>query len=413
MLAQSRPHLALTLDDHEVLAVAKADPRGFLNQFPGGLTVVDEVQRAPELILAAKALVDRDPRPGQLCFTGSSDILRLPAAADSLAGRAATVPLAGLSQGELAGVNEDFAAWIRAMPAAPQTYTSAWTRQDYIDALGRGGYPELRAREWPAAKRWLGAYFDRLATRDLADVSRSLSAPRLASIARLVAANQAGETVKARLASDLELPASTVTRYLHALDAMYLTRSLPPWRANLTEREIGRHKLSIADSALAMHLDRTSPARLAPLTTSPLGGLVEGFAAGELAKQQTWSAEPHELYHFRDSDLGEVDAVMEFDDGAVFLLEFKTAMSYQARDLRAIRALAARLGDRFLGGMVLGFSASSYRLGERLWAMPLSILWEHATPAHLAPPASPRPPRPPAPDPTDRGGLTAWAAGPA
>ncbi|MDR1633333.1 MAG: DUF4143 domain-containing protein, partial [Bifidobacteriaceae bacterium] len=85
----------------------------------------------------------------------------------------------------------------------------------------------------------------------------------------------------------------------------------------------------------------------------------------------------------RDRDQGEVDVVMEFDDGGVFLIEFKTAQSYQAKDLRGIRALAAKLGDRFLGGAVLGFSAGSYRLGDKLWGMPLSILWEHADPTRF------------------------------
>ncbi|MDR1634250.1 MAG: AAA family ATPase, partial [Bifidobacteriaceae bacterium] len=234
VLARSRPHLAFTLDQPEALAAAKADPQGFLDQFPDGLTVVDEVQRAPQLILAAKALVDRDPRPGRFCFTGSSDVLRLPGAADSLAGRAATVPLAGLSRGELVSLDDDFAAWVRDLPAVPQAYKSVWRRQDYIDALAHGGYPEIRDRAWPAAKRWLGAYFERIMTRDIADISRSLSAPRLASMARMVAANQAGELVKGHLASDLEMPSSTVTRYLDALATLYLTRELPPWRANLT-----------------------------------------------------------------------------------------------------------------------------------------------------------------------------------
>src|SRR5436190_17631241 len=60
-LAASRPYISL--DEEAVLATARSDPAGFVAALPDQV-VLDEVQRAPQLIRAIKADVDRDRRPG-------------------------------------------------------------------------------------------------------------------------------------------------------------------------------------------------------------------------------------------------------------------------------------------------------------------------------------------------------------
>jgi len=96
----------------------------------------------------------------------------------------------------------------------------------------------------------------------------------------------------------------------------------------------------------------------------------------ELVKQRSWSAESFDLYHFRDRDGPEVDIVLEFEDGAVFLLEIKASATFRVDFFSPLRALAARLGDRFLGGAVLGLASEGLLHGERLWGLPLAALWE-------------------------------------
>jgi hypothetical protein len=83
------PRSYLTLDDPTVLASSRADPVGFIAGI-GGATVIDEVQRAPELFSAIKMSVDRDHKPGRFLLKGSEDILLLPghAFADGLGWRA-------------------------------------------------------------------------------------------------------------------------------------------------------------------------------------------------------------------------------------------------------------------------------------------------------------------------------------
>ena len=75
MLAPERAYYSL--DDHNYLKAAQADPVGFLAQLPDYVTL-DEVQRAPELFLAIKRSVDTDRRPGRFFLTGSANLLQLP-----------------------------------------------------------------------------------------------------------------------------------------------------------------------------------------------------------------------------------------------------------------------------------------------------------------------------------------------
>ncbi len=104
---RTRPRARLvTLDDPEVLASARADPVTFVRH--DDLLGIDEIQRAPELLLPIKARVDADPRPRQYLLTGSAHVLTLPRVSDALAGRLEIVELRPLSQGEVRRRREGF-----------------------------------------------------------------------------------------------------------------------------------------------------------------------------------------------------------------------------------------------------------------------------------------------------------------
>ncbi len=72
------------------------------------LLLIDEIQRVPELMLAIKFEVDRDPRPGRFLLTGSARLLGLRDLPDALPGRLETIELWPLSQGEIDGAPDGF-----------------------------------------------------------------------------------------------------------------------------------------------------------------------------------------------------------------------------------------------------------------------------------------------------------------
>jgi uncharacterized protein len=73
-----------TLDDQATLAAARSDPVAFIRGLDR--VVIDEVQRAPGLVLAIKQSVDDDPRPGRFLLTGSANLLTIATVRESLGG---------------------------------------------------------------------------------------------------------------------------------------------------------------------------------------------------------------------------------------------------------------------------------------------------------------------------------------
>lgn len=366
----------VTLDDEGMRVAAEEDPVTFVAQHDG-LLVIDEVQRVPGLLLALKAAVDRDRRPGRFLITGSSDLLRHPGAPESLAGRAVTVRLDALSQGERAARPDAFAARVAASSRLPGDFTTALDRADYVARIVAGGYPEPSSLSPRMRDVWIDAYVDRLISRDARDLTRVPDPGRLAALVRLLAANQSGELVKSRLARDAGIPETSVSALLGLLDALFLTDALRPWTPNLTSREIGRPKAFIADSGIAVRSARLREAALIrPDGSGHLGGQLEGFVVGELRKQSRWTSDPHELFHYRDRDGLEVDVVIEFDDGRVLAVEVKASATVKHEHFKGIRALRQRLGDRFVAGVVLNTARSAVQYGDRLIALPVAALWE-------------------------------------
>lgn len=368
----------VTLDRESTRDAAIADPEGFVNQAGNAQLVIDELQRLPSLTLALKAAIDADRRPGRFILTGSASLLTIRGTVDSLAGRASRLHLFGFSEGERTGVRDDIAHLVRTRSVEHLVRArGTHTRAGYASLISHGSYPEAQRLGTRDRNTWVDDYLQSIVTRDLPDLRREIRPARAMALLRTIAGRQAAELVKARLASDTDIPASTLTSYLDLLHDVGLVASLPPWTPNLAKREIGRPKTLILDSAVATRLARVSAEQLRSLEYGEaLGSFLEAWVAAELLKQQTWSAEEFELFHYRERDGTEVDLVLEFADGGVLGIEVKASSSYSARQFTGLAKLRDRLGTRFLGGIVLGTAEHGYRYADRLVGAPLSALWD-------------------------------------
>jgi predicted AAA+ superfamily ATPase len=137
----------LTLDDELTLLAAKEDPVGMIRSLDRA--VIDEIQRAPELLLAIKKTVDEDRRPGRFLLTGSANLMILPTVADSLAGRMETLTLLPLSQCEM---RHSTVNWLDSVFTGefPQVSTPV-IGEELIEVVLAGGYPEAVSR--PTVRR--------------------------------------------------------------------------------------------------------------------------------------------------------------------------------------------------------------------------------------------------------------------
>ncbi|HTX29162.1 MAG TPA: ATP-binding protein [Streptosporangiaceae bacterium] len=361
------------LDEAPVRAAAQADPSLFVRH--DGLLVIDEVQRVPDLFLAIKHEVDIDPRPGRFLLTGSARLLGLHDIPDLLPGRAETIELSPLSQGEIDGSGDGFVQAIFRRGVNVHVRSSQLRRDDYLERALRGGYPEAVRRPDPGRRaRFFESYITDLVHRDVRQLTEIERPADMRRLVNLVAASTASLAVPAALASRLQVPASTVKRYLTLLELLFITRRIPAWSTNLTTRAVATPKLVLTDSGLAAHLAGMS-LRRARHPTAPVGPVIETFVLGELTRQLAFTDEPVRLYHYRDRDQYEVDAVLESASGEVVACEVKAAETVRSEDFRGIARLARRIGDQLVAGIVFYAGGQALPFGDRLRAWPISTLW--------------------------------------
>jgi predicted AAA+ superfamily ATPase len=377
VVAGDRPAECRDLDRAQDRSAATADPVGFIES--AELLVIEEIQRVPELLLAIKASVDEDPRPGRYLLTGSARLFGMVAAPDALPGRMETIELWPFSQGELDGEPDGFVDAIFAL--GPELrHDSTVTRADYAARIVRGGLPEATSRDDARRRqRFLDAYVQALIDRDVRQLADIQHKGELRRLLRLLAARSATIIAANSLESALGLSRPTIARYLQALEEIFLVRRIPGRSRNLGTRATAAPKLIFVDSGIAAN-EIAVDARALLRPGAPFGPLLESFVLSELSRQLTWSARAVELSHYRDHNKYEVDAVLEDRSGHVVGIEVKAASTVGPDDFRGLRRLADRLGDDFVAGVVLYTGTSTLPFGDRLRAMPVSALWQLAAP---------------------------------
>ena len=364
-----------TLDDRAARELALDDPAEFVAR--DRLLIIDEVQRGGnDLLLAIKAQVDIDNRPGQFLLTGSTRFLTVPTLSESLAGRVDLIDLWPFSQGELDQHREGFIDRVFASTAALRRLRPPHISRDAVfERVCRGGFPEAVLRNDRQRDRWFDGYMRTLTGRDVSEIANVQRVGDLPALVRLLASRTACELNVSRLAKDADLPRTTLTGYLPLLESVYLMFRLPAWSRNITSKRVKQAKLHFLDSGLAAHLVGASTASLARPNARMAGALLESFVASEIARQRTWAATDVELHHFRDRAGAEVDLVLEARDGRVAAIEVKAGRSVGRNDMRSLELLRDRIGDDFTNGVVLGCFDGVQPLGDRLTAIPISALW--------------------------------------
>ena len=361
----------ISLDDETALAAARDDPVGFLR--PLDRAILDEVQRAPELLRAIKLSVDHDRRPGRFLLTGSADLLTLPTVSESLAGRMEIVTLLPLSQAEIARSGGRFLE--HAFAGALHPPAAAATGAQLVQRVLRGGYPEMLRRADAARRRnWARDYVAAIVQRDVRDVA---SIERLDVLPRLlrVLAHQSGMLTNfTQIGGQIGLDDKTVRKYLGILEQLFLLRRLEPWHSNRLSRLIKTPKLHFLDSGLLAALLGATPERVGE-DRAVLGALLETFAYTEVLKATTISARSIALHHYRDKNRHEVDLVLEDEAGAIVGLEIKASATVRPADFAGLRKLAAATGKRFRLGAILHDGTAVTGFGEQLVAAPLACLW--------------------------------------
>jgi hypothetical protein len=340
-----------TLDEIGVLDQAWRNPDSLLAARP---VILDEVQRAPGLLLAVKRAVDERRRAGDFLLAGSANLLLMEKVAGTLAGRAIYLELPPFCPAEwresekaLAPIDDLFSPdfdW-RQWPDEPGDW-STW--------LLRGGFPPALEIASDADRRvWFAAYIQTYLERDLRQLSAVSSLPDFQRIMALAAQRTGKLLNQADLARDAMLSHPTAHRYLNLLETGCLITRIRPLATNPSAALVKAPKLLWADCGLA--------ASLAGIKSSvDLANRMDtGFWLEQTLFQtlQTWRAlEPQrrKLHFWRDRAGREVDFILEQDHQLV-ALEIKLGSQVTASDAAGIRAFRDSLGRKaaLVRGVVL------------------------------------------------------------
>jgi len=361
----------LTLDDELTLLAAREDPAGMVRNLDS--VVIDEIQRAPQLLLAIKKSVDEDRRPGRFLLTGSANLLALPTVADSLAGRMETLSLLPLSQSEIHGNTGN---WLDAVFAGNLLKVSTpIIGNELEEAVLRGGYPEALARSTARRRTiWAKQYIDALIQRDVRDVAGIDKLDQLPRFLRCLAQVTGQMCNYTLLGGQVALDSKTAARYVGVLEQMYLLRRIEVWAKNHLNRVVKTPKLQFIDSGLLatlLELDSTEVEH----DRSRFGSVLETFVYGELLKHSTTSQGDYRFLYYRDLDKYEVDLVIENAVGQLIGVEIKSSATVKLRDLRGLKKLASVAGNQFKLGILLYDGTETLPLGDGFWAAPISTLW--------------------------------------
>jgi len=360
-----------TLDDGLALDFAREDPTGFLRGQKR--LIVDEVQRAPRLLLAIKKSIDEDRTPGRFLLTGSTNLLSFPAVADSLAGRMESLTLLPLSQGEMRQGREN---WLDCVFAADTPQVSAPLLGNALrEAVLRGGYPEAVARSsLRRLQAWAMNYLESILKRDVPELASVLKLEQMPRLFRLLAESAGHLCNYTQIGQPLGLDYKTVERYTGIFEQLFLLRRVEVWSRNRLNRVVKTPKIQFLDSGLLAAQLGVEPALLAK-SPARFGALLESFVFGELHKHANTARARYRIMFFRDYQQREVDFVVENPAGQVIGVEVKAAASLSLKDFNGLKHFAQIAGDDFVRGILLYDGDTVQAVGEKLLAMPLSSLW--------------------------------------
>lgn len=354
MTFPDRPYFSL--EDPDVRAAAEADPRGFLNQVPGG-AILDEVQRLPVLLSYIQGLVDRNDKPGRFILTGSHQPRLHEAISQSLAGRTAVLTLWPFSLSEL------------------RRYRSDWRP---FELVVQGFFPRLHEHGLEP-RRFYNGYLQTYVERD---VRALINLRDLSPFQRFLTllAGRVGQVVNyTSLANDVGVSAPTVKNWLSVLKASYVVFELPPFFANIRKRLVKSPKVYFTDVGLAAFLlgIRTEEqAQRDPLR----GSLYENLVIADIVKGALNRGLRPEIYFFRDSRGNEVDLLIR-ENGRLIPVEIKSAATFSPDFVKGLERFRALGLDRVAAGAVLYDGEQRFEVGGVRVFNPLHVddLWKTLT----------------------------------
>lgn len=379
--ARQYAQTVVRLDREAEAAPFRADPDSVLRTLKPPV-LLDEWQLVPEVLASVKRAIDDAPQgaQGKYLLTGSvrAELLEATWAAT---GRVVRLTQWGLCERELAGTLAQASFFDRILDdgveAFMQPASSPLQLAEYIDLALRGGFPDLALQPNEAVRRrWLAAYLEQLLLRDAQLLALQPDPALLRRYLVACAANTAGVPTHKTLYDAAGVSRVTAQGYDTLLELLFVTEQLPAWHHNRLSRLTKTPKRLLTEPAMMGPLLGINSAQVLR-NGELLGRLLESFVASQLRPEIQASQSEVRLHHFRDQNgRHEVDFVAEYASGQALAIEVKATAAPKPRDAQHLAWLMEQLPDIVLAGIVFHTGPRPFRLGERLYALPIAALWQ-------------------------------------
>jgi uncharacterized protein len=303
-------HAYITLEDLDVCAKVKSDPKGFLLSYAQGQgIIIDEAQQVPELFSYLQAIVDQEKKNGFFILTGSQNFLLHEKITQSLAGRVALFTLLPLSIQELKNASE----------LSPESHTQ----------IKKGFYPKLYEDANLDVDYLYMTYVATYIERDVRNVLQISDLIGFQNFMKLCAARIGNIINFAELARDCGISPKTAQAWISILEASYIIKLIHPFYKNFSKRLIKSPKLYFIDTGLACHLLGIKTAQDLFLHEAR-GPLFESMIMMEINKFYCNQAVNAPLYFWRTTQGQEIDCVIESSVDQQILVEMKASVTYKS-----------------------------------------------------------------------------------
>ena len=372
---------AVTLDDIEELALAKANPKLFLEAHPWPL-IIDEVQKAPGLLPALKEAIDKEKqkwvfedKPPRLMYilTGSSQMELRTAVSESLAGRTAVFNMASFSLDEIDGYERGaFIPTIEKIQERAAGESRYRTRSELFEEIFKGGMPEYRFQNLDR-DAFFRSYIATYLQKDIASLIPPDKMHIFRQFVEYIALRTAQQINYEDVSGGVGIDVRTVKRWLSILEATQIIYFLRPYAKNLSDRVVKSPKLYFLDTGLAAYLCRWPNASM--LEKGPMAGaFFETFIISEIVKSHLGEGKVLEelpFYYYRDKDQKEADFIYESVEGIVPI-----------KIKKGINPVSSNFNFDFLNkyqkpvlrGFVIACRESLLPINEKVWYCPASLI---------------------------------------
>lgn len=361
---ESRPYL--TLDDLDIRAQAQTAPEDLVRRAPR--LTIDEVQREADLVLAVKRVVDeqRPRRPGQFVLTGSANLLLMKRIGDTLAGRAAYVPVWPMTRREQRGDGRA-GLWGELLSTPVRDWYDLIVSTDeeaveWRDLARRGSHPTpaLELTSPDDRRIWFAGYVQTYLERDLQELAAITEIVDFRRLMRVACLRIGNVMNKSEMARDAGLTQPTAHRYLNLLETSYQLISLEPYAVNRTSRIVKSPKLYWSDTGLALFLAGE---------LEPQGAHLENLVLTDLVAWRDAQVDPPQILYWRTRAGAEVDFVIEHASG-LLPIEVKSTHRPRTIDAQGLLAFREEYGDRVRGALLLHGGDQTFWLSKDVLATP-------------------------------------------